>query len=76
MDVINDIDEFYGNEYGKFSAIMNDTSIVHPLIPISDRIETPITFNEGKIIAPITFDYLKRDSEFNYENLLLRENDK
>ena len=76
LDVINDIDEFYGNEYGKFSNIMNDTSIIHPLIPISDRIETPITFNEGKIITPITFEYFKRDSEFNYENLLLKENDK
>ena len=75
-DVINDIDEFYGNEYGIFSTIMNDTSIIHPIIPISDKIETPIMFNEGKVISPISFDYVERDNEFNYENLLLKENDK
>lgn len=70
-EFIHDIDEYYGEDYGKFSNLQK-AGFSSPIIPVSDSIQSAISFTGSKVQSPIIF-YNNRPSNLNYEDLKGRE---
>lgn len=69
-DFINDIDEFYGTSgFGNFSNLVGAGFIEAPLMPVSDNVETPITFTGTKVENPILF-YSGLPENMSYNNIV------
>lgn len=65
--MIDDIDEFYGLDLGKYSELTLRHS---PILPCVRNTTTPISF--GEPIKPISFmDNYNHPKELNYNSLLL-----
>ena len=65
-EFIKDIDEFYGEDYGKFGNLQK--AFNSPITPVRDGVQTPITFTGSKVQSPIIF-YNDRPENLNYEDL-------
>lgn len=72
-EFIHDIDEYYGDEYGKFSNLQKAGFINSPIEPTGNGgIKSPITFTGSKVSSPIIF-YNDRPNNLNYEYLKERK---
>ena len=65
-EFIKDIDEFYGEDYGKFRKLQK--AFNSPITPVRDGVQTAITFTGSKVQSPIIF-YNNRPENLNYEDL-------
>lgn len=72
-EFLEDIDEFYNDSIGKFSNLQAAGFKEVPVIPISDKVETPIIFADSGLENPIIF-YNNKPSDMTYENIVLRGN--
>lgn len=70
QEFLEDIDEYYGNHYGKFSNLMGAGFVESPIVPITrGKAESPVEFNLiGEKESPIIF-YNKRPEKLSYNEL-------
>ena len=67
-EFIEDIDEYYGDRFGKFSNFQK-AGFRSPIQYKSDNIETPISFTNSKVMSPIIIKS-KRPENLNYDELM------
>lgn len=68
LEIIADIDEFFGTEYGKYSELYHD--VKSPILPTKSTTTQAVTFNCRKI--PDAIHFIKdRDPNITYEKLMI-----
>lgn len=71
-EFLEDINEFYSDRgFNRFSNLMNAGFVESPVVPISDYIETAVTFDAIKVESPITF-INDRPEGMTYYNLSMK----
>lgn len=67
-EMLEDIDEYYSNAgFGKYSNLL--AAFNSPIIPSSGRPQSPVIFNQPRVINPVIF-YNNRNTEYSYYNLI------
>lgn len=56
QEMLEDIDEFYGTEYGRFSNLQKAGFAQSPIIPVTDKVEAGLIFDSYGPTSPIIFD--------------------
>lgn len=68
-EMLEDIDEFFNPlGYGKFSEILNDNTVYHPIKPSASNVITVVRETPRKTYQPLIF-HTDRNSNINYNTL-------